>query len=124
MNPPLQTVETCVARIEADLDALDRALGANEAVAIEACSQALQQGLSEAVASVRAATQRGQSPLTQQLQSRLALAQTRVQLQWATTHRAAVSVDRVLGILLPREAADTYAELATTPANKALNAYR
>ncbi|NBD21414.1 hypothetical protein GTZ97_12140 [Aquabacterium fontiphilum] len=124
MTAPLQTVDACVARIEADLDALDHALAGTDPAAITQCSQALQQGLTEAVACIRQAAQRGQAPLAPQLQARLALAQTRVQQQWAAAHRATVSVDRVLGILLPREEADTYTGLAATPVNKALNAYR
>ena len=116
-----QAVQDHVTRIEQQLDALERALASSDLPAIEQCSAALQQGLSEAVAAVRLAQQQGLVGLSEPLRARLSLAQTRVQQQWAQAHRASASVDRVLKILLPQDESVTY---GNPQAAKVQNAYR
>ncbi len=117
----MQTLDDHVHLIEAQLDALERALASSDLQGIDQGSQALQQLLSDAVAQVRRARQQGSQALDEPLRQRLLLAQTRVQQQWAQAHRASASVERVLKILLPQEEAVTYGNPA---AAKNLSAYR
>ncbi|MFT3856282.1 MAG: hypothetical protein QM742_01795 [Aquabacterium sp.] len=115
-----------VADIESHLHALEQAFASGDSVSIEAQVQQLQRSLADSLVAFRQAEHAGIDPLSPELRSRLKLAQARVQAQQVAVHRAAASIDRTLGVLLPRdqEAAPTYGGLAHSPAAKAIKAYR
>lgn len=113
-----------VAVIEQRLSDLDKAFAAGDSEQIAQQSLHLQRGLAESLVAFRKAEQAGLTPLTEELRSRLKLAQTRVLAQQAAVNRANASIDRTLGVLFPREESSTYGNLAQNPAAKALNAYR
>lgn len=113
-----------VAVIEQRLSDLDKAFAAGDSEQIAQQSLQLQRGLAESLVAFRKAEQAGLTPLTDELRSRLKLAQTRVLAQQAAVNRANASIDRTLGVLFPREESSTYGNLAPNPAAKALNAYR
>lgn len=113
-----------VADIEQRLSELDKAFASGDSELIAQQSLHLQRGLAESLVAFRKAEQAGLKPLTDELRSRLKLAQTRVLAQQAAVNRANASIDRTLGVLFPREESSTYGNLAQTPVSKALNAYR
>lgn len=110
-----------IAAIEAQLGLLDDALLAQDAQAIESSSQDLHRFLADALAAFRHA---GPEALTPELRQRLLLAQARVTGQQSTVRKAAHSIERTLGMLMPQEAASTYSALAPRAGQAALNAYR
>ena len=113
-----------VVDIEQRLSELDKAFAAGDSELIAQHALHLQRGLAESLVAFRKAEQAGLMPLTDELRSRLKLAQTRVLAQQAAVNRANASIDRTLGVLFPREESSTYGNLAQTPVSKALNAYR
>jgi len=113
-----------VADIEQRLSELDKAFAAGDSELIAQHALHLQRGLAESLVAFRKAEQAGLTPLTDDLRSRLKLAQTRVLAQQAAVNRANASIDRTLSVLFPREESSTYGNLAQTPVSKALNAYR
>lgn len=117
---------TQVAGIESCLRALDEAFASGDGATIEQQVQGLQRCLADSLVVFRRAEHAGLTPLSSELRARLTLAQSRVQAQQVAVHRAAASIDRTLGVLLPRDqtAAPTYGDLAQTPAAKAIKAYR
>lgn len=127
-GPLNDSMSAHVADIELHLHALDEAFASGEGTAIEQCVQHLQRSLADSLVAFRKAGHAGVDPLSAELRSRLKLAQARLQAQQLAVHRAATSIDRTLGVLLPRDAQDagpTYGTLAQSPAAKALkNAYR
>lgn len=110
-----------IAAIEAQLGELDAALVAQDAQAIESCSQGLHRSLADALAAFRHA---GPDAMTPQLRQQLLLAQARVTGQQSTVRKAAMSIERTLGMLLPQEASSTYSALAPKAGHMAANAYR
>lgn len=110
-----------IAAIEAQLGALDAALVAQDPLVIESCTQDLHCSLADALAAFRHA---GPEALTPQLRDRLLLAQARVSGQQSTVHRAAMSIERTLGLLLPQEAQSTYSALGPKSGQTVLSAYR
>lgn len=113
-----------VADVEQRLSELDKAFAAGDSEQIAQQSLHLQRGLAESLVAFRRAEQVGLMPLTDELRSRLKLAQTRVLAQQSAVNRANASIDRTLSVLFPREESSTYGNLAQTPVSKALNAYR
>ncbi|AWI52985.1 hypothetical protein DEH84_05740 [Aquabacterium olei] len=118
---PAEALAQRVSLLEEQLDALDAALAAGAPDALDAASTGLQQALTE---TLRAAGQPDLGALDPVLQRRLMNARTRVQGLGANVQRAASSFERTLQVLLPREQADTYGALGTSPAAQALKAYR
>lgn len=110
-----------IAAIEAQLGELDAALVAQDAQAIESCSQSLHRSLADALAAFRHA---GPDAMTPELRQQLRLAQARVTGQQSTVRKAAVSIERTLGMLMPQEASSTYSALAPRAGQMAANAYR
>lgn len=110
-----------IAAIEAQLGLLDEALVAQDAQAIESCTQDLHRALAEALAAFRHA---GPEAMTPELHQQLLLAQARVTGQQSTVRKAAMSIERTLGMLLPQEASSTYSALAPRSGQMAVNAYR
>lgn len=111
--------------IEAHLMQLDEALRGDQPLAIDAASQALHKALADAVVAVRHAQQAGQGEaLPEALRQKLVLAQSRVSALQTSVHLAGSSIERTLGILLPRtESAATYSALGAKPGSAAaLNA--
>ncbi len=113
-----------VADIEQRLSELDKAFASGDSEQIAQHALHLQRGLAESLVAFRKAEQAGLKPLTDDLRSRLKLAQTRVLAQQAAVNRANAAIDRTLSVLFPREESSTYGNLAQTPVSKALNAYR
>lgn len=113
-----------VADIEQRLSELDKAFASGDSEQIALHALHLQRGLAESLVAFRKAEQAGLKPLTDDLRSRLKLAQTRVLAQQAAVNRANAAIDRTLSVLFPREESSTYGNLAQTPVSKALNAYR
>ena len=101
-----------VAAIERHLLAPDAALGAQDRAGMEACSAELHRTLADALAVFRHAVQAGVQPLSPELRQKLLLAQARVTGQQSSVHRAASSIERTLGLLLPPEVDATYSALA------------
>lgn len=121
-NPsPAEALAQRVSLLEQQLDALDAALANGAPEPLEAASAGLQQALGE---TLRAASHPGLGPLDAVLQRRLMNARTRVQGLGAAVQRAASSFERTLQVLLPREQADTYGSLGSSPAAQVLKAYR
>jgi hypothetical protein len=118
---PVLDLTPHIAAIEAQLGELDAALVAQDAQAIESCSQGLHRFLADALAAFRHA---GPDSLTPELRHRLLLAQARITGQQSTVRRAAHSIERTLGMLLPQEASSTYSALAPRAGQLAMNAYR
>jgi len=118
---PVLDLTPHIAAIEAQLGELDAALVAQDAQAIESCSQGLHRSLADALAAFRHA---GPDSLTPKLRHQLLLAQARVMGQQSTVRRAAHSIERTLGMLLPQEASSTYSALAPRAGHMAMNAYR
>jgi hypothetical protein len=110
-----------IAAIEAQLGVLDAALVAQDPEAIESCTQGLHRSLADALAAFRHA---GPEALTPELRQQLLLAQARVTGQQSTVRKAALSIERTLGMLLPQEASSTYSSLAPKSGQMAVNAYR
>ncbi|RZL00285.1 MAG: hypothetical protein EOP36_16315 [Rubrivivax sp.] len=119
---PVLDLTPHIAAIEAQLGVLDAALLAQDAQAIESCSQNLHRCLADALAAFRHA---GPGSLTPALRQQLLLAQARVMGQQSTVRKAAVSIERTLGLLLPpQETSSTYSALAPKSGQMAMNAYR
>lgn len=112
-----------LARMELGLDELDAALASGEADRIEAQGQALQRALSDGLGLFQ---QAGSQAMTPDLRQRLQLAQARVQAQQSAVHRVLASTGRTLGVLFPPSESDTYdGALGQNPAARALGkAYR
>lgn len=121
IQPPADALAQRVLLLEQQLDVLDAAFAGGEPPAIEAASEALHQALMEAA---RVAGQPGQGPLAPELRERLGRARARAASQLAPVHRAALTFERTLQVLLPREQADTYGGLASGPGAQAIKAYR
>lgn len=114
-----------VSHIEQCLHALDVALAAGAFDPIDQASTRLQRSLADTLSAFFNTP--GERPvLDADSRRRLSLAQARVAHQQGAVQRAALSVERTLAVLLPREdtAAGTYGALAQSPAAKALQAYR
>ncbi|MGH6646146.1 hypothetical protein [Aquabacterium sp.] len=118
---PVLDLTPHIAAIEAQLGGLDAALLAQDAQAIESCSQDLHRALADALAAFRHA---GPDAMTPKLRQQLLLAQARVMGQQSTVRKAAMSIERTLGMLLPQEASSTYSALAPRSGQMAVNAYR
>lgn len=121
VQPPAQDLTPHIAAIEVQLGVLDAALVAQDANAIDTCSQNLHRALAEALAAFRHA---GPDALTPRLRQQLLLAQARVLGQQSTVRKAALSIERTLGLLLPQEASSTYSALAPRAGQMAAQAYR
>lgn len=89
--------------LEGRLQALDEALRAQDAAALDAASQALHKCLAEALAAFHQAKRSGGQPLSPLMRQKLMLAQTRVSGLQLTVHRAAASMSRTLSVLFPEE---------------------
>lgn len=113
-----------VADIEAHLAELDAVFASGDVPAMAQQCLQLQRSLADSLVAFRQAEHAGLSPLSPDLRSRLTLAQARVMAQQGAVHRAHATIDRTLGVLLPREETSTYGSLAQSPAAKALGAYR
>lgn len=114
-----------VAAIEAAMAELDTAFAASDMARVDVAAQALQRALADALVAFRQVARTGGQLLDPDTLRRLQLAQARVQAQQAAVVRAQASIERTLGVLLPREEGSTYGQLGPSSASSRLaQAYR
>lgn len=99
----IQHLEGPVGRVEEHLEALQGALRADDAQALEMAAGGLQRALAAAVGQFREAARRGGVPGS--MRERLALASARVAAQREALARATASLDRAIDVLMPAPAA-------------------